>query len=170
VFTVIGGAFAGLLITVFIGREPGFVLGLCVILATLVGAFAVRPRAAYMVIPVPALAYVVAAVVAGYAHDHATDTSHAQLAISALQWVANGFIPMSLATGLAILIAATRWLMSIHRSGLKWDPEANERRRAEAAERRRAAGPDDDMLAGSEQPRSGLQPTDRATSGSPPRY
>lgn len=134
VFTVIGGAFLGLLITVFIGHEPGFMLGLCLILATAVGSFAVRPKAAYMVIPAPALAYVVAAVVAGYLHDHATDTSHTALAISAVQWVANGFVPMATATGLAIVIAFTRWLISIRRSGLKWDPGANARRRAGPAD------------------------------------
>jgi hypothetical protein len=142
VFTVIGGAFLGLLITVFIGREPGFMLGLCVILATAIGSFAVRPTAAYMVIPAPALSYVVAAVAAGYVHDHATDTSHTALALSGVQWVGNGFVPMAVATGLAIVVAVTRWLISIRRSGLKWDPEASARRRAEAARLHRTADRD----------------------------
>jgi hypothetical protein len=133
VFTVIGGAFAGLLVTVFLGREPGFALGLCVILATAVGSFAVRPNAAYLVIPAPALSYVVAAVAAGYVHDHASDTSHTALAVSGVQWVANGFIPMAVATGLAILIAAVRWLVSIRRSRPKWAPAASARRQAGTA-------------------------------------
>jgi hypothetical protein len=157
VFTVIGGAFVGLLITLFIGNEPGFILGLCVILATVIGVLAVRPKAAYMVIPAPALCYFVAAVVAGYAHDHAADTSHTALAISGVQWAAREFIPMILATGLAIVLAATRWLISLRRSGLKWDPEANERRRAAAAQWQQA-GPDDggaNLRADADQPRSG---------------
>jgi hypothetical protein len=130
VFTVIGGAFVGLLITVFIGREPGFIIGLCVILATVIGSLVVRPKAAYMVIPAPALSYFVAAIIAGYARDHASDTSHTALAISGVQWAAREFIPMILATALAILVAATRWGLSLRRSGVKWEPEANERRHA----------------------------------------
>jgi hypothetical protein len=156
VFTVIGGAFAGLLITVFIGREPGFIIGLCVIVATVIGSLAVRPKAAYMVIPAPALSYFVAATIAGYAHDHASDTSHAALAISGVQWAAREFIPMVLATALAILVAATRWGLSLRRTGLKWDPEANERRRAAAAGWPYPGSDGGGLRDDGERPRSGL--------------
>ncbi len=106
---VIGGAAAGLLITVLAGREPGVVLGLFLLAGTAAGALAVRPRAAYLIIPVPPLAYAVAAVLAGLIHDHATDTSHTALALGAAQWIASGFLAMSAATLLAIVVAAVRW-------------------------------------------------------------
>ncbi len=120
VFTVIAGAFAGFLITALAGREPGFILGLLVVLATAVAVFAVRPKAVYLVIPAPALAYVVAAVLAGYLHDRATDTSHTALAISAVQWVASGFVAMIVATALAVVVAIGRWLASRRRTGLRY--------------------------------------------------
>ncbi len=120
VFTVIAGAFVGFIITAVAGREPGFILGLLVVLATAVAVFAVRPKAVYLVIPAPALAYVVAAVLAGYLHDRATDTSHTALAISAVQWIASGFVPMVAATALAVVVAAGRWLASRRRVGLRY--------------------------------------------------
>lgn len=120
-FTVIGGAVLGALVTVFLGRDPGFALGLLVFLSTLVAVFVVRPRAVYLVIPVPALSYVVAAVLTGYLHDRATDTSHTALAISAVQWIAAGFVAMAAATALAILVTAIRWLVSYRRTGLRYE-------------------------------------------------
>jgi hypothetical protein len=143
VFTVIVGALLGVILTAVDGRDPGFLLGLCVVLATAVGSFVVRPRAAYLIIPVPALAYVAGAVIAGYLHDHTTDTSHTALAISAVQWIANGFVAMVLATALAIVVAVSRWTIAKRHSGLKWDAEANAKRRAATAGRPGPAGPGD---------------------------
>ena len=68
-----------------------------------------HPKAAYLIIPVPALAYLAAAILAGVIHDHAADTSHTALAISAAQWIASGFVAMSAATLLAIGVAVVRW-------------------------------------------------------------
>jgi hypothetical protein len=105
---VIGGAAAGLLVTLLAGREPGLVLGIFLLAETAAGALAVRPRAAYLIIPVPALAYLAAAIVAGLVHDRAADTSHTALVISAAQWIASGFLAMSAATLLAIVVAVVR--------------------------------------------------------------
>lgn len=107
---VIGGAAAGLLGTLLAGREPGLVLGIFLLAGTAAGALAVRPRAAYLIIPVPALAYLAAAIAAGLIHDRATDTSHTALVISAAQWIASGFLAMSAATLLAIVVAVVRWV------------------------------------------------------------
>jgi Na+/melibiose symporter-like transporter len=120
VFTVIAGAFVGFLITAVAGREPGFILGLLVVVATAVAVFAVRPKAVYLVIPAPALAYVVAAVLAGYLHDRAADTSHTALVISAVQWIASGFVAMIAATALAVVVAVGRWTASNRRTGLRY--------------------------------------------------
>ena len=106
---VLGGALAGLLVTVVTGSGPGLILGIFLLAGTAAGALAVHPRAAYLIIPVPALAYLVAAILAGVIHDHAADTSHTALAISAAQWIASGFVAMSAATLLAIAVAVVRW-------------------------------------------------------------
>ena len=91
------------------GTEPGVLLGIFLLAGTAAGALAVHPRAAYLIIPVPALAYLAAAIAAGLIHDHAADTSHTALAISAAQWIASGFFTMTAATLLAIAVAAGRW-------------------------------------------------------------
>lgn len=114
VLLVIAGTLAGLLGTVLAGSEPGFVLGAGLIVGTVAGAVAVRPQASYLIIPVPALAYLAAAVLAGFIHDHALDTSRTALAVGLTQWVAGGFLAMVTATLLAIAIAAIRWLGNRH--------------------------------------------------------
>ena len=63
---VIGGALIGLLGTLLTGSEPGAVLGILLLAGTAAGALAVRPRAAYLIIPVPAPAYLAAAILALY--------------------------------------------------------------------------------------------------------
>jgi hypothetical protein len=108
------GALAGLIGTVLTGSEPGLILAAGLILGTVCGAVAVHPRATYLIIPVPVLAYVVAATVAGLIHDHAIDTSRAALAVGLTQWIAGGFLTMIAATLLTIAIAAIRWLGSRH--------------------------------------------------------
>ena len=109
VFVVIGCAALGTLATVAAGAEPGPALGAAVVAGTAAGALAVRPRSVYVIIPVPALAYVVAATVAGLIHDRAGDTSLTALAVHAAQWIASGFVAMGIATLLAIAATALRW-------------------------------------------------------------
>jgi hypothetical protein len=105
----IGGAAAGLLGTVLSGSGPGLVLGIFLLAGTAAGALAVHPRAAYLIVPVPPLAYAVAAILAGLIHDHAAGTSHTALAISAAQWIASGFLAMTAATLVALGVATVRW-------------------------------------------------------------
>ena len=104
-----GGAAAGLVLTVLTRSEPGAMLGIFLLAGTAAGVLAVHPRAAYLLIPVPPLAYVAAAILAGLLHDRGTDTSHTALALSAAQWIAGGFVAMSAATLLAIVVATARW-------------------------------------------------------------
>lgn len=106
---VIAGAALGAAVTVLAGSEPGVALGVFLVVATVAGAFAVQPRAAYRLIPAPALAYVAAAAVAGLIRDRATDTSLTGLAVSAARWIASGFVAMSITTILAIAITIARW-------------------------------------------------------------
>ena len=105
---VIAGAALGAAVTVLSGTEPGLVLGLFLVAATVAATLAVRPRAVYLVIPVPALAYTAAAAIAGLIHDRAADTSGTGLALSATRWIASGFVAMAAATILAIAITIAR--------------------------------------------------------------
>ena len=114
VVLVIAGTLAGLIGTVLTSSEPGLLLAAGLILGTVVGAAAVRPGATYLIIPVPALSYLAAAILAGLIHDHAMDTSRTVLAVGLTQWVAGGFLAMVTATLLAIAIAAIRWLGNRH--------------------------------------------------------
>jgi hypothetical protein len=109
VFLVIGCAVLGMLATVATRTEPGSVLGAAVVAGTAAAVLAVRQRSVYLIIPVPALAYVVAATAAGLIHDRADDSSLTGLAVHAAQWIASGFVPMSIATLLAIAATAVRW-------------------------------------------------------------
>jgi hypothetical protein len=108
---VLGGTAFGALITALAGTGPGPVLGVSLLAATLAAALAIQPRAVYRIIPVPALAYAATATVAGVIGDRAASASHTALAVSAAQWIASGFLPMTAATLLAIAVTAIRWLI-----------------------------------------------------------
>jgi hypothetical protein len=106
---VIGSAAVGALITAMAGSDPGLVLGVFLVAGTVAAGLAVQPRAVYRIIPVPALSYLGAAVLAGIVHDRANGTSGTALAVGATQWIASGFVAMSAATILAIAMAIVRW-------------------------------------------------------------
>ena len=108
---MLSGAALGALITVLAGTGPGPVLGVSLVAATLAAALAIHPRAVYRIIPVPALAYVATVTVAGLIGDRVASTSHTALALSAAQWIASGFLPMTVATLLAIAVTAIRWFI-----------------------------------------------------------
>jgi hypothetical protein len=110
VFAVIGATLFGLVLTLLFGTEPGLIIGVCLVASTVAAALAVRPGAVYLIFPVPAPAYAVAAFIAGLVHDRGVDTSRTALALSAAQWIAGGFIAMALATALAVIIGGYRWL------------------------------------------------------------
>jgi hypothetical protein len=90
------------------GSEPGAVLSAFLIAGSIGAALAVRPTAVHVLIPVPALAYLVAGTIAGLIHDPAARSSHTVLAVSALQWMASGFVGMTIATIIVIAITAFR--------------------------------------------------------------
>jgi hypothetical protein len=106
---VIGSAAVGALITALARSEPGLVLGVFLVGGTVIAGLAIQRRAVYRIIPVPALAYLVAAVLAGIIHDRANGTSGTALAVGATQWIASGFLAMSAATIVAIVLTVARW-------------------------------------------------------------
>ena len=109
---VLVAAALGTAVTVASHHEPGEALGIFVLAGTLAAATSVRARSVYAIIPVPALAYTMGAGIAGLVHDRAADTTRTALVLSAVQWIAAGFLTMTAATAVAVLIALARWLMS----------------------------------------------------------
>jgi hypothetical protein len=105
-----GAAFGGF-ITLLAGSAPGPVLGVFLVIATVAATLAVRPGDAYMIIPVPALAYVVAALTVGLieTYDQPGATSLTSLAVNVLQWIAGGFLAMAIATVVTLAGAAIHW-------------------------------------------------------------
>jgi uncharacterized protein DUF6542 len=101
----------GTVATLVKGHGPGSVLGLFIVAGTLVAALAVRPTAVRMLLPVPALCYVIAAVTTGLIVDPPSDPSKAALAVAAAQWIAAGFLTMVLATALAVVLTVIRWFL-----------------------------------------------------------
>jgi hypothetical protein len=110
VLVVAAGAVAGAVATLLSGRQPGLLLGACVLAATVCAVLGVHPRAAYLVIPAPALGYGISAVAAGLIQTPLAGSSSALLAVTAVQWLASGFLPVGAATVIAAGVAGARWL------------------------------------------------------------
>jgi hypothetical protein len=149
VLIVIGGAALGGLVTAATGSAPGLALGVFVIGGTAAAVLAVRPRAVYLVIPVPALAYMAAATSAGLVeiNGQAAGTTLTTLTVSAAQWMASGFLAMTAATVLAIATAAARWRP--RRPGLRSPGYPPPAARAGRPRHRPQRGTDDPAAAGS---------------------
>jgi hypothetical protein len=108
---IVASTAIGAIVTMVADTMPGGLLGAFVVIGTIAAALSVRPRAGRMILPVPVLSYLVAALVSGVIYNRGTGSSSTALAIGAAQWIANGFFPMALATVAAIVIIATRWLL-----------------------------------------------------------
>jgi hypothetical protein len=109
VCVIVGSAVIGVIATIVTHAQPGSVLDLAVLAGTVAAALTVQPRTGRLIFPVPALSYLIAALVAGVAYERSSDK--AELAVGAAQWIANGFFVMVLATLLAIALTTVRWFM-----------------------------------------------------------
>jgi len=112
VYILAAATLLGVVGTLVTGREPGFWLGFCTIVGSIVAAFAIRRGRLYMLIPLPALVLFFGAVVTGAFHDRSVDTSTTEIGVNFLQWIANVFFAMCAATILVLVIAGGRWLLS----------------------------------------------------------
>ncbi len=108
---IVASAAIGAVATMATRSVPGVLLGLFIVVGTIAAALAVRPRTGRMILPVPVLSYLVAALISGVVYNRAADSSKTALAIGAAQWIANGFFAMALATVLAAAIIAVRWYL-----------------------------------------------------------
>ena len=108
---IVASAAIGAIGTMLSRSEPGFLLQLCVVAGTVSAALAIRPNAGRMIIPVPVLSYVAAALLSGIVFNRSVASSRTALALAAAQWIANGFFAMMLATVLAVGIVTGRWYL-----------------------------------------------------------
>src|SRR6266700_2532336 len=108
---IVASAAVGTIATMVARSTPGLLLGLFVVAGTVAAALAVRPRAGRVILPVPVLSYLVAALISGGVYSRSGDTSKTALAIGAAQWIADGFFAMTLATVLAVAITTARWYL-----------------------------------------------------------
>jgi hypothetical protein len=109
VCVIVGSAVIGAIATIVTRAQPGSVLGLSVLAGTVAAALTVQPRAGRLIFPVPALSYLIAALVSGVVYDRASNKT--ELAVGAAQWIASGFFVMVMATLLAIALTTVRWFM-----------------------------------------------------------
>ena len=109
---VFAAAVIGTVATVAMHRNPGQLLGGFIVAGTLVAALAVRSRAVYLLIPVPAPAYLAGAVAAGLIYERYFDPAQSGLKISAAEWIAGGFVAMAAATAVAVVVTIIRGLMA----------------------------------------------------------
>jgi Domain of unknown function (DUF6542) len=110
VLCVAAAAGLGLALTAAAHSTPGAGLGLCLLGGTVLAALMVRPGAVYLLIPLPPLAYLVVAAVGGLAGGKLAGLPRTTLAVTATQWLASGFITMSLASAVAAVVAIVRGL------------------------------------------------------------
>jgi hypothetical protein len=105
-------ALVGLVATIAIGHDPGFLIGAMLVVGSLVAAAGARRRSVHTLIPLPAMCYLVMAVVGGVAKDHAHLNDSKEFATNFLTWIGGGFFGLVAATVLLVLITFVRWLGS----------------------------------------------------------
>ena len=110
------------------GRGPGLLLNVFLLAGTVAAVLCVRPRAVYLVIPVPAVAYLIAAMITGLVSDRVAGSSRTAVLISAAQWVAAGFLAMTVAT-LLVVAVTVGYLLA------RWHGSRSRRRRFPADDR-----------------------------------
>ncbi len=187
---VAAGTVAGIIGTLAAGSEPGGLLGFFITLGAVIGTLGVRRGAVYLFFPLPPFAFFISAVITGKIHDSSLSSTTTGLGVTLLQWIADIFFPMCLATILVLLIGGIRWglgLMVV--SGhfpMSDDRPGSPRPRprtapgprtdidpwAEPTARVRRAGADDPRAAGQPAPRPGGTPRpgpDGARTGAAPR-
>ena len=103
------GAGVGAFATIVTADGPGTVLGVVLIAGALAGVLVVQPKAAYRLVPVPALTGFAAALLAGAVHDRAVDTSRTEVAFNALGWMSGAFVSIAAATVVTLVVAVARF-------------------------------------------------------------
>jgi hypothetical protein len=105
------GALLGIVVTLVFSQEPGWGLGFFISIGTLAAALGVRRGAVYLFFPIPALAFFVSAVVTGFVKDSSLTSTSIGVRVGFLQWIADIFFPMVVATVIVLLVGGARWLL-----------------------------------------------------------
>jgi hypothetical protein len=120
ILVLLGFALASLIATIVIGHEPGFLIGLGLIVGSVIAAVGAR-RAVHRLIPVPALSYLVTTTVAGAVHDQANLNDSKEFLTSFLTWIGSAFFALVWATVLIVVIAIAgaviRWRLGARQPG-----------------------------------------------------
>ena len=103
------GTLAGIVVTLAAGSEPGLLLGFFITLGAVIGVLGVRRGAVYLFFPLPPFAFFVGGLITGKVHDSSISSTTIGLFASLLQWIADIFFPMCVATILVLLIGGIRW-------------------------------------------------------------
>jgi hypothetical protein len=99
----------GVIATIVTKKDPGTILGVLIVVGALAAAVGVRYSTAYILIPIPALAWVAGAGIAGYVHDRSLLTGSIGYGSQAAVWMAAGFTWMVIAIIAVIVVAAGRY-------------------------------------------------------------
>jgi len=105
------GAVLGVIFSVLANQEPGNLLGFFVIMGSIAAVLGIQRAKVYLLFPAPALAFFVAAVLAGKVHDAKLGSSTAATGVGFTQWVAGICFPAVVATILVLLIGGGRWVL-----------------------------------------------------------
>lgn len=104
---LLGFALASLVATIVLGHDPGFLIGLFLIVGSAIAAIGAR-RGVHRLIPVPALSYLVTTTVVGAVHDRSNLNDSKEFITSFLTWIGSAFFALVWATALIIVIAIVR--------------------------------------------------------------
>jgi len=105
------GALLGVIFTVLADQEPGNLLGFFIIMGSIAAVLGIQRCKVHLLFPAPALAFFVAAIVAGKVHDAKLGSSTTAAGVGFTQWIAGIFFPAVVATILVLLIGGGRWLL-----------------------------------------------------------
>lgn len=112
VLVLFGIALLSLVGTIAIGHDPGFLIGILLVVGSVIAAIGVQRPAVHKLIPLPALSYLVTTTVAGWVKDQGNINDSKELITSFLTWIGGGFFGLVAATVLVVLITFIRWLAS----------------------------------------------------------
>ena len=108
---LLAGAVLGVVVTLVANQEPGNLLGFFIIVGSVAAVLGIQRGKIYLLFPVPALAFFVAAIAVGKVHDSKFGSSTIAVADGFTQWIAGIFFPAVVATALVLLIGGGRWLL-----------------------------------------------------------
>lgn len=105
---LVGITAAGALIDGLTRGGPGLVLDVSLVAGAVLAAMWTTSRLMWLVIPMPPLVFAVMAVAAGVVADRQATRSMSGFATAAATWIANGFVAMTAATLLAVMVIVVR--------------------------------------------------------------